>query len=148
MFAPTPMTVLRTESAAYWLLVGIPAAVFVFSAMVTLKEPSFLPPTIVIAIMLVIAVLLVKTTTLSLTPDAIHYRSLLRRVDIALADVVGVEYATGFIAFSYKPYKRIVVTVRDTFGVKKIILNGGLFSPREIVQWIKVCNSALHNKQD
>lgn len=99
-----------------------------------------------IGIVLLIAILLVKTTTLSLTPDAIHYQSLLRKVDIALADVVKVESAFGFIAFSYKPYQRIVVTVRKTSGDKEIILNGGLFDQREIKQWVKAYDSAIEHK--
>lgn len=99
------------------------------------------------AIMLVIAILLVKTTALSLTPDTIHYQSLLRKVDIALADVIKVESAFGFVAFSYKPYQRIVVTVRQTSGEKEIILNGGLFDQREIKQWVKACDAVIGNKR-
>lgn len=96
---------------------------------------------------LITAILLFKTTTLSLTSDAIHYRSLLHSVHIALADVVKVESAFGFIAFSYKPYQRIVVTVREeSGGDKEIILNGGLFDQREIKQWVKECQRVLRHE--
>lgn len=135
--------VLRTSQQTTWFLVGMPGAVLVFSSMVTLKEPSFWLPTTMVAIMLVIAIFLVKTTSLSLSHDAIHYQSLLRKVDIALADVVKVESAFGFVAFSYKPYQRIIITVRKTSADKEIILNGGLFDQREIKQWVKECGSAI-----
>lgn len=146
MLPLAPMRVLRTSQQTTWFLVGMPGAVLVFSSIVTLKESSFWLPTTMVAIMLVIAIFLVKTTTLSLSHDAIHYQSLLRKVDIALADVVKVESAFGFVAFSYKPYQRIVVTVRKTSGdkEKEIILNGGLFDQREIKQWVEACNATLH----
>lgn len=143
---PTPKHVLRTSKQASWFLVGMPAAVFVLIATGIPTEPSLWLPTTMMAILLIIAVLLIKTTTLSLTQDSIHYRSLLRRVHINLADVVKAECAFGFVAFSYTPYQRIVITVQKVSGDKEIVLNGGLFNQREIKQWVDVCNSALHGK--
>lgn len=147
-----PSHVLRTSRQMSWFLVGIPATSFaifwlpIIMGKVALLDFDTLFMLTAIGIVLLIAILLVKTTTLSLTPDAIHYQSLLRKVDIALADVVKVESAFGFIAFSYKPYQRIVVTVRKTSGDKEIILNGGLFDQREIKQWVKAYDSAIEHK--
>lgn len=143
---PTPKHVLRTSKQASWFLVGMPAAVFVLVATGIPTEPSLWLPTTMMSILLIIAILVVKTTTLSLTQDAITYRSLLRRVHIDLTDVVKVECAFGFVAFSYKPYQRIVITVQNKSSDKEIILNGGLFDQREIKQWIDACNSVLHKK--
>lgn len=149
MLPLAPRRVLRTSRQMSWFLLGIPIA-----SLATVLLPlamgksmdGFLLPTAVMAIMVLIAIFLVKTTALSLTNDAIHYQSLLRKVDIGLADVVKVESAFGFVAFSYKPYQRIVVTVRKTSGdkEKEIILNGGLFDQREIKQWVEACNATLH----
>lgn len=135
-----------------WFLLGLPAAVFaalfipIVMGKAALLDFDTLFMITAIGIVLLIAILLFKTTALSVTNDAIHYQSLLRKVDIALADVVKVESVFGFVAFSYKPYQRIVVTVRKTFGdkEKEIILNGGLFDQREIKQWVEACNATLH----
>ena len=141
-----PTMVLRTEPSYYWIMVGIPAVVFVLSATGIPTDSGFWFPTMATALMVVTAWFWGKTTRLSLACDAIHYRSFLRRVDIALADVTKVEYAAGFIAFSYKSYKRIVITVRETSGDKNIVLNGGLFDPHKIKQWVNLCSSALNKK--
>ncbi len=144
--------VLRTSRQMSWFLLGIPAISFallwlpIAIGKVALLDFDTLFMVAAVGILLLTAILLVKTTTLSLTHDAIHYQSLLRKVDIALANVVKVECAFGFVAFSYKPYQRIVVTVRKTSGENEVILNGGLFDQREIKQWIDACNSALHKK--
>ena len=146
----TSMRVIRTARHMAWFLVGIPAVatstVFLPIFAGVPLDSGYLGATMIMAILLIIAVLLVKTTALSLTSDAIHYRSLLHRVQIDLADVVKVECAFGFIAFSYKPYQRIVVTTRGKSGDKEIILNGGLFDQREIKQWVDTCNSTLNKE--
>lgn len=135
-----------------WFLLGLPTVVFaglfipIAMGKAALWDFDTLFMVTTVGIVLVIAVLLVKTTTLSLTQDAIHYRSLLRSVHIELADVAKVEYAFGFIAFSYKPYQRIVVTVLNKAGDEEIVLNGGLFDQREIKKWVDACHSVLHRK--
>ncbi|WP_157265844.1 hypothetical protein [Thiobacillus thioparus] len=146
----TPKHMLRTSRQASWFLVGIPAVslatVLLPIAMgIPLNSGSWVATT-TIAILLITAILLVKTTTLSLTQDAITYRSLLRRVHIDLTDVVKVECAFSFVAFSYKPYQRIVITVQNKSSDKEIILNGGLFDQREIKKWVDACHSVLHRK--
>ena len=139
-----PIQVLRTSPQMFWLMVGILAAVNIFTVFVAITmEPSLWEPIPVLTIMLVVTVLWGKTTTLTLTHDSIHYRSLLKRVDIALAEVIKVEHAFGFIAFSYKPYQRIVITVRENAGEKEITLNAGLFDQREIKRWTVTCTSTL-----
>ncbi len=142
--ASAPLRELRTAAPFYWLFGGIFGAVFVLSASIAItKDPDFWIPTSIMGLILVSILLWGTTTKLTLTHDAIHYRSFLVRVDIPLADVMKVEFATGFIAFSYRPYQRIVVTVRDKSGRKEIILNGGLFDRGEIKRWVETLNSRL-----
>ena len=86
---------------------------------------------------------LFMSTKLVLTDNAIHYRSFLIRKDFLLTDVIKAEFAFGFIAFSYKPYQRIIITLRDPSGKKEIILNGGLFDRGEIKRWVETLNSRL-----
>ena len=109
-------------------------------------NPIVWQPPVITSLLLAMAVAVAVSTELVLTSDAIHYQLLLRKVDIVLADVVKVESAFGFVAFSYKPYQRIVVIVRKTSGDKEklIILNGGLFYQREIKQWVEACRATLH----
>ena len=95
-------------------------------------------------VMLAAVIFLFVSTKLVLTRDTLHYRSFLVRVDLAVADIMKVRSERGFIAFSYKPFQRIVVTVRDeTGGSKEITLNGGLFDVREIKRWVGTLNSRL-----
>ncbi len=142
--ASAPIRELRTAPSFYWLFGGIFGAVFVLSTSVAItKEPDFWIPTSILGLILVAILLWGTTTKLTLADDAIHYRSFLVRVDIPLADIIKVESATGFIAFSYKPYQRIVVTRRDKSGKKEITLNGGLFDQGEIKRWVETLNSRL-----
>lgn len=129
-------------------MAGIPAAVLVLVVTVAiLKKPNLWElPTATMVFMLVVSVLWGKTTTLTLTHDSIHYRSLLKRVDIALADVINLDYAFGFVPLSYKPYQRIVITVRENSGEKKITLNAGLFNQGEINRWVKAYTSTIEDR--
>jgi len=135
---------LRTAPSFYWLFGGIFGAVFVLSASVAItKEPDFWIPTSIMGFILAAVLSWGTTTKLTLTDDTIHYRSFLIRKDIPLTDIIKIESATGFIAFSYKPYQRIIITRRDQSGKKEIILNGGLFDQGEIKRWVETTNSRL-----
>jgi hypothetical protein len=63
-----------------------------------------------------------------------HYRSLLVRTDLPLAHVIRAKFVTGFSG--YKPYQRIVVTVREKSSQRDVIINTGLFDPAEIKRWV------------
>ncbi len=64
-------------------------------------------------------------------------------MDVLLANILRVRFERGFIASSYKPYLRVVITVREGAGRRDITLNAGLFHPRLVSRWIDTVNSRL-----
>lgn len=142
--ASAPIQELRTAPPFYWLFGGIITPIIILGIYVAIVKDSVVwIPTSIIAVGLAIILSWGTTTKLTLVDDAIHYRSFFTRINIPLTDIIKVEFATGFIAFSYKPYQRIIITLRNPSGKKEIILNGGLFDQREIKRWVETLNSRL-----
>jgi hypothetical protein len=137
---PTPLLVLRTSTAMYVLSGSILGGSFVLVAFVAIvKEPTLWLPATVMGAVLAIVLTWLATTTLSLTTDAIHYRSLLVRTDVPLADVLRAKFVTGFSG--YKPYQRLVLTVREKSGQRDIVINTGLFDRAQIKRWMDLLNA-------
>lgn len=142
MSEPEPIYELRTHAGMYALIGGICGAVFVMGIVVAIaKEPSLWPPTLGVGLILAAFFSWFATTRLTLTEGSLQYRSLLSRTDVALANVIRARFESGFIAFSSKPFFRIIITVREGTGKKDIILNGGLFERKEIDRWVHTVNS-------
>ena len=129
----------------YLLLGGISGTVFVFSVVVAWsKEPSIWPLSVLIGLIVLGYMSWLTTTRLIVTDDAIHYRSLFVRVDVPLADVARAVFARGFVPLSYKPYFRIVLTLRSGSGSsKERTINAGLFDPVETKRWVDTLNSMI-----
>jgi hypothetical protein len=139
-----PVYELRTQPTIYALyggLFGAPVLLGVFVAIA--KEPTLWPPTAAVGLMLAILMSWLMTTRLTLTSDSIHYRSLFSRTRVPLANVLKVRFERGFVAFSYRPYLRVIITFRDGAGKKDIMLNAGLFDPALVGRWIDTVNSKL-----
>jgi hypothetical protein len=123
----------------YALFGGILGAAFILGAIVAMvKEPALWVPTAVMGLILTTFLSWLATTTLTLAKDTIHYRSLFVRTDVPLRDVITAKFITGFSG--YKPFQRIVVTVRENSRHKEITINAGLFDPGEIKRWIDALN--------
>jgi hypothetical protein len=142
-----PSLVLRTSAAFYWLVGGILGAAFVFGILVAAtKAPDLWPPTLILGFLLASAMSALLSTTLALTSDAIRYRSLFVKTDVPLSDVVTVKVVVGFSNF--KPYQRIVITVREKSGQKDITINTGLFDRTEIRRWIAAIDERLTGRRE
>jgi hypothetical protein len=81
------------------------------------------------------------TTKLTLTSDAVRYRSLFSKTDVPLSSICGVRFEDGFIPWSYKPFFRVIISVRDGRGKMDITLNAGLFDLPKLGRWIKAVNA-------
>ena len=126
----------------YALFGGIMGAVFLLAVFVAIaKEPAFWFPTAVMGIILPGIFLWLATTTLVLTSDAIHYRSLFVTKDVLLSDIVKAQFIAGFSSF--KPHQRLVVRIRGTHGDSEITINLGLFDRTEIRRWVDALNARL-----
>jgi len=136
-----PVLVVRTTRVMYWLLGGSFGAVFLFSATVILREPAFWIPTTALGVVLAITLSWLATTSLTLASDALHYRALFVRVDLMLSEIIQAKFVTGFSG--YKPYQRVVLRVRAESGEKDLIVNAGLFDPRQVRRLIESLNSRL-----
>jgi hypothetical protein len=135
-------TQLRTSPAFYLLVGGILGAGVVLGVFVALVRTSAAwPPTAILGCLLAAAMSVLLSTKLTLTADAIHYRSLFVRRDVPLADVVGAKFVAGFS--STKPYQRLIVSVRGNSGQKDITVNAGLFNRAEIRRWVDTLNARL-----
>jgi hypothetical protein len=135
-----PRTVLRTSPMMYALFGGIIGAVFILAVFVAIaKEPGFWFPTTVMGIILAGILSWLATTTLTLSGDVVRYRSLFVSKNVRLADIVRAKFSVGFISF--KPYQRLVLTVRKQRGERDITINTGLFDRAEIRQWVDALNA-------
>ena len=142
--SPTRVDEVRTQPVIYGLIGGICGGVFVFAAIVAFtKEPTLWLPTIGEGLILILFLSWFATTRLTLTNDSIRYRSLLSKTDVPLASILSVRFEQGFIPFSYKPYLRVIVTIRDGARKKDITLNAGLFHPAKVGRWIEAVNVRL-----
>jgi hypothetical protein len=142
--SPTRVDEVRTQPVIYGLIGGICGGVFVFAAIVAFtKEPTLWLPTIGEGLILILFLSWFATTRLTLTNDSIRYRSLLRKTDVPLTSIRSVRFEQGFIPFSYKPYLRVIITVRDGARKKDITLNAGLFHPARVRRWIEAVNAKL-----
>src|SRR5437879_10145092 len=97
----------------YGLFGGIFGAIFLLAAIVAFaKEPTLWLPAIGEGLILMLFLSWLAATRLTLTNHSIRYRSLLSRT----ASVIAVRLERGFSALSYKPYPRVIITVRDAAG--------------------------------
>ena len=140
-----PTTVLHTTRVMYLLWGGLLLIPFASAVVVAWsKRPSLWPLAALMGLVFVGYMYWLATTRLILTDDAIHYRSLLVRVDVPLRDVVKAVFARGFVPFSYQPYFRIILTLRDGSGSsKEKTLNAGLFDMVETQRWVNTLNSMI-----
>jgi hypothetical protein len=132
--------VLRTSAANYWLVGGIMCAAFVLGIFVAVTKDVW-QPTVISGFLLAAVMSVFWSTTLKLTSDAIHYRSLFVRTNVLLSDVIAAKFVVGFSG--YKPYQRLVITVREKSGEKEITINNGLFDRIQIERWIDALNARL-----
>jgi len=127
----------------YALYGGILGAAFLLVASGVITEPTLWLPTVLMGIALAIVLAWLATTRLALTNDSIHYRSLFGRSDVPLAKVLKARLEQGFVAFSYRPYLRIIITTREGAEEKEITLNAGLFDPSQSARWVQTLNSRI-----
>jgi hypothetical protein len=133
----------------YPLFGGLLGTGILAGAVGALKDPAFWVPTALLGFAFAACMSWLATTRLRRTSDALHYRSLLTKVDVALEDILIAKYERGFVAFTYQPYYRIVLTVRDKAqSSKKIIINAGLFYPAEVKRWIEEVNSMVKSTRN
>jgi hypothetical protein len=126
----------------YVLFCGIFGLVFLLGALVaTEKEPALWLPTAITGGILVALVSWMATTSLALAEDTIHYRSLFITKDVLLSDITRANFVVGFSSF--KPYQRLVLSVRGTDGNREITINLGLFDRAEIRGWLAALNARL-----
>jgi hypothetical protein len=124
----------------YALWGSILGASFILIAFVAItKEPTLWVPAVVTGGILVVVLTWLATTTLILSVDAMHYRSVLVRADVPLAEIISAKLVIGFSG--YKPYQRLVVTTRKNSGNKEIIINTGLFDRAQVKQWVDALNA-------
>jgi hypothetical protein len=98
-------------------------------------------PTTVLGAVLAITLLWLATASLTLASESLHYRALFTRVDLMLSDIIGAQFVTGFSG--YKSYQRIVLAIRAGSGEKQVIVNAGLFDPRQVRRFVDSLNSRL-----
>lgn len=126
----------------YALFGGILGAVFILTAVVAVaKEPALWFPAAVMGLILASYLSWLATTSLALTSDAIHYRSLFVTKDVRLSDIVDAEFVVGFSSF--KPHQRLLITIRGTGVQNEITINLGLFDRTEIGSWMGTLNARL-----
>lgn len=138
-----PIYELRTQPVQYFLWGGILGAAFLLVASGVVTDPMFWLPTAFMGLGLTILLTWLATTRLALTGESIQYRSLLSRTDVPLANVLNARFERGFIALSYKPYCRIIITTREGAGKKEITFNAGLFDPSLSTRWVHTLNSRI-----
>jgi hypothetical protein len=144
MAGPTPQIVLRTSTTMYVLLGGIVASVNLFSGFVAAtKDPSLWTPTAIGALMFAALMTWMGTTSLVLTNDHIRYRSLFVTKEYPLRNVVKANFAIGFVPLSYKPFQRVVLTVRDGNSKHDVTINAGLFDREKTRHLIDALNTRL-----
>jgi hypothetical protein len=126
----------------YVLFCGIFGLVFILGALVAIaKEPALWLPTVIMGAVLAVFVSWMATTSLTLTKDTIRYRSLFAAKDVLLSEVVKANFVTGPSGF--KPYQRLVLSVRGTGGSSEITINLGLFDRAEIGEWLTALDRAI-----
>jgi hypothetical protein len=126
----------------YALFCGILGLVFLLAAFVAIaKEPAFWLPTVIMGGVLVAVVSWMATTSLTLAKDSIHYRSLFVGKEVLLSAVVKANFIIG--PSSFKPYQRLVLSVRGTDGNRETTINLGLFDRAEIREWLAALNARL-----
>lgn len=137
---PSRTLVLRTSRVAYALFGGILGASLVLVAFVAVvKEPTLWAAAAVMAVILVIVLAWLATTTLSLAAHTIHYRSLFLKTDVPLADIISAKLVIGFSG--YKPYQRLVLTTRRNSGSEETIIKTGLFDRAQAKEWVDALNA-------
>jgi hypothetical protein len=137
-----PHAILRTSRVMYALFCSILGLVFLLGAFVAIaKEPAFWLPTAIMGGVLVAFVSWMATTSLTLAKDNIHYRSLFIATDVLLSEIAQANFVIG--ASSFKPYQRLVLSVRGTDGNREITINLGLFDRAEIRGWLAALNARL-----
>jgi len=137
-----PIRELRTQPVLCVLFGGIFGAPFLLVTFLAIaKEPTFWVFSGFVGISLAIILAWFATTRLTLTSDSIRYRSLLSKTDVPLASILSVRFEQGFVPFSYKPYLRVIITVRDGARKRDITLNAGLFHPGRVRRWIETVNA-------
>ncbi len=143
-----PIRELRTQPVLYVLFGGLFGGPFLLATFITIAwEPTFWVGSAFVGISLAIILAWLATTRLTLTSDAIRYRSLLSRTDVPLASIRSVLFEQGFIPFSYKPYFRVIITTRDGAVKKDITLNAGLFHLAKVNLWIETVHAKLSSKE-
>ncbi len=136
------LLVLRTSSAFYWLVGGIIGAALALGVfVVVVRTPAAWPPTLILGCLLVAAMSIFLSTRLVLADDSIHYRSLFVVKDVPLSAIIKAQFGAGFSSF--KPYQRLVLTVREQHGEREITINLGLFDRTEIRRWVDALNARL-----
>lgn len=134
--------VLRTSSTFYWLVGGILGAAFALGVFVVVVRTSAAwPPTLILGCLLAAAMSIFLSTRLVLADNSIHYRSLFVVRDVPLSAVIKAQFAAGLSSF--KPYQRLVLTVREQRGEREITINMGLFDRAEIKRWMAALNARL-----
>ena len=132
--------VLRTSAVNYALFGGIAGAVTLATAVLAIiEESTFWLPAAAMTLILVGLLMRLATTSLALSDDTIHYRSLFVVNNVALADIAGARFVYGFE--SGKPYQRLVLSVRGQR--REMVLNLGLFARAEIHRWLDALNRRL-----
>jgi hypothetical protein len=136
---------LRTASVHYWLIggiIGLPTTYGLYIAVA--RMPAVWPPTLMLGGSLAFVLVLFLSTKLTLTHDIVHYRSLFVTRDISLDVIARAQFLVGFSG--YKPYQRIVVTVRTKEGEKDVTINTGLFDRAEIRRWMGALNAQISSR--
>jgi hypothetical protein len=137
-----PQAVLRTSRVMYALFCSIFGLVFLFATFVAIaKEPAFWLPTVIMGGVLAASVSWMATTSLTLADNYIHYRSLFIVKDVLISELKEANFIVG--ASSFKPYQRLVLSVRGTDGTKEVTINLGLFDRAEIRAWMTALNARL-----
>ena len=132
----------RTTRVMYWLFGAISGGGFALGVITTAVRPNAgsLPPTVLMGVVFAVLMCWLATTSLRFSTDEIEYRSLLVRRRVLLREILQARFESGFVPFSYKPFFRVVLVRRDG---SEIVLNGGLFNPKAVRDWVDALNSEL-----
>jgi hypothetical protein len=129
----------------YALFCTIFGLVFLAGALVAVaKDPALWLPTVIMGGVPAVFVSWMATTSLTLVEDSIHCRSLFVTKDVLPSLVVKANFVAGLSSF--KPYQRLVLSVRGTGGNREITINLGLFDRVEIREWLATLNARLSTR--
>ena len=137
-----PIAILRT-SRTMWILFGAPFPVIAIAAAIEaiIVNRVLWIPAVVLGLFSAVHLSWLKTTSLSLTDHAVHYRALFVQKDILLTDIIRAKFKFGPKASG--PMQRVVFDVRGDAKHNKITVNAGLFDGHQSRDWLKALNSRI-----